>query len=502
MNDDLPNSPEQRNQKLVPPGLEDIPPPDDGDAPTVIPSPSLKSNVEETSSEDQSDKGPSKYDIYRTVTRLMLREYVPRPWKEFPHIFMVLKDQRGIRYYIEVGDQQVVRHIDQQEIYCAVQRYLEEDCQHLKGYYVEKGGLGEIMGLWNSRARAIQPNAIRPVLQKDTNGMTYHRLPWNIAKGSTPLFDELMGRTSNAAALMAFIGSVFVEESDMQQYCVLYGDGDNGKSTLAELLKKCLGPAAHAETVPDKTDKFWLANFEGKRLAQFNDCTKMNFVTSGAFKALTGGDHQKIEHKGKPAYSAKLIAKCMFTTNKRPAISSMKADLKRIMLHEIAPLPPDVKPNKKYEKELWKEAPHILAKCLAKYKELCPDHGRIPMDESDESLKDWVSTVEEDFESAWEANFVKVSSPLAYMLPRAMSDRLNKLFPDKRKQNDFREWMERTHGIKKKTMNAVPGAPKGYQGVGLVYMGHEINTAEIEQKALQGKWGKDHLKAAPAVKPD
>jgi len=207
----------------------------------------------------------------------------------------------------------------------------------------------------------------------------YHKLDFSPKIGKTPVFNEFLSRCSNAEALCAFIWGLFVSKSDRQQYIWIYGDGMNGKSSIGDFLSRCLGPAYMSKnSVNAYNNKNFTSTLVSKRLAVFSDNNAVGFVQSGTFKELTGGDKIEVEFKYEASYSAKLDIKFMFFSNHLPRLSSKKADMRRIILCEAAPIIGDPDPH--YIDKLWEEREGILHKCKEVYNRIVKDNGVIPCD--------------------------------------------------------------------------------------------------------------------------
>lgn len=408
-------------------------------------------------------KKPKKADFYRAVARAVDRErHALLPVFE-EGIFHTIEVSPGVLLPVTDVGEGIVRLVEDDTVANAIMRYVHNKVvpAGFDSYSFEFREAKECFRVWKSLSNPIpKPKMVR---WKDEEGYTYRRLPWPMQTGETPLFDEMMGRTTNADALMAFIGSIFVEQSDRQQYLWVHGQGQNGKGALNLFLNKALGGAYCAQVVPTPGDKFWTSGLLGARLVAFGDCNNTSFVTGGLFKSLTGGDPIRIEMKGKQPFTTELNAKFIFLSNERPRINSEKADMRRLILCEMEQITCEVDPQ--YQKRLWEEGGAFLTKCLHKYALICPTFGQIRCD-NNEALEDWVSTVEEEYETFFQENFE--IDPNGTTVPGQLSNRLTRHFKDWRKEQAFRSWMERRHGVKKKSVRVDGGIVKCYQGVRLI----------------------------------
>ncbi len=322
-------------------------------------------------------KRPPKMEIIRQLAAVM--NGVGLTWPAFPSKFRVLRDKFGEHRYLEEFDEKVLRGVSPQRIIDQITKYVS--LLNKPGTALSPTDVSLAHKHWASFTPSFK-ETIYSVLEKSKPGYTYHRLEFDFINTNSlaeaPLFAEMMARTTNAEALCAFIGSLFIEGSNKQQYAWIYGEGNNGKSSLVRLLKKVMADSARSEAPPGRDDKFWTAGLLDKRLVYFPDCNYGGFITTDLFKRLTGDDDIRIEEKNKPSYSASLSAKYLFLGNEKPVFESKAADLRRVIFCKIDPIEGD--PDPAYESRLWEEAPVVFGYCLNKYHELCPRNGVIPTD--------------------------------------------------------------------------------------------------------------------------
>lgn len=290
--------------------------------------------------------------------------------------------------------------------------------------------------------------------QGDSN-LVMRRIPFALADGPTPLWDELMGRITNSDCLMAWFGSLFVDQSNFQQYVWIHGGGNDGKGSIARFWKKVLAHLYSSQEPPALNDRFWTYGIKDARLVVFEDCNNTSFVTSGFFKSLTGGDWVRGEIKGGAVLSLLIKAKYMFLSNEKPDISSERADNRRIIYCTIAPFAGE--PGNTYEDGLWNEAGAFLHKCLAMYAKLAPGHGLIKPDTT--LIGEVVETNEERFSGFLEANFLR--GPTYRCEPFMLQTLMSKEFKTKRERQQFLAYLERI-GIKKEMTRNEENEPKRY----------------------------------------
>jgi hypothetical protein len=263
------------------------------------------------------------------------------------------------------------------------------------------------------------------------------RIPFERKIGPTPIWDELLGRITNAEAFRIWIGSVLAEDSDMQQYVWLYGQGGEGKGAISRFLARALGHTHSSQQPPNLGDRFWTWGIRNSRLVVFADCNNTKFVTSGLFKSLSGADPVRIEIKG-GAISHQLIkAKYLFLSNEKPDLSSETADKRRIIYCTAQPFYGKIDPC--YQKKLWEEGGYFLSKCLEMYREKCPNGEQINADSCD--IDDVISTNEEIFASFLESNFFV--GPNETCSPIIFNNLIVEKFKTKADQKAFRNYLDR-----------------------------------------------------------
>lgn len=227
----------------------------------------------------------------------------------------------------------------------------------------------------------LDPQAVAMVRFAGDDGLAFSKVDWRPERGSTPRFDDLMGRISpQPETLEAFIGSIFFEQADREQYALIYGDGGDGKGSLLDMLSATLGPGYHSAQAPDAGNKrFWAHSIRGKRLVGMTDFSKMSFLESDIFKAVTGGDIMACEGKNERQTNHRFNTKFMIMTNDEPDFARSRSNVRRVLYYQVEPGERDYR----FKRELVAEAPHIVHRCIEAYRRLCPDHMPIPYAENE-----------------------------------------------------------------------------------------------------------------------
>ena len=318
-----------------------------------------------------------------------------------------------------------------------------------------------------AHALAASPSAVSWQGEAD---VTFHRLPWpraaaGAALDPSPTWDGLIGRMKNAAAFMAFVGSMFAPDADHQQYCWVYGEGQDGKGAINRFLARLFGSAYLSKQVPNKgREHFWAYNLIGKRCVVFPDCNDRRFVTSALFKSLVGRDPLEMEAKGQVAFTALVEAYFLFFSNEKPAVSSQRSDQRRLILCEFDPNHNPIDPD--FESRLWREGGAFIAQCIAAYVAQNPAHGPIATDEA--ANVECADTTEFEFEAVFDAHFVVNRHESAKNLwitgPTLNAVLSHRNIRDTRK-SEFIRWLERQHGIRRGTVMRDNVKHKVYTGL-------------------------------------
>ncbi len=339
-----------------------------------------------------------KIDLHAMIVDAMIYPRENR-WPKFPVKLHRWIDPRGENLvYLEVrGIVHVVadKHID--SLIADYWREIQLDDMSLPTMSAKDAQ--QIRSLWLITAPARYDNFPLITWASDPRP-AHHKLEFDPIPADqivTPLFDELMGRTSNNRALKAFLGSLFDEKSQRQQYVWIYGSGKNGKGALVRCLSNLFGPVYGSEEAPSGDSKHWTMGLLGKRLVVFADCNNAGFVTSGRFKSLTGEDKIRVEIKNGPVLAVDILAKYLFTSNAKPRISSTTADTRRIIYSHVAPA--EILTND-YEERLEKELPAFISACWHEYLLLTNGNPRkeIPTENQDE-----INELAQDSEHEYEA---------------------------------------------------------------------------------------------------
>lgn len=137
------------------------------------------------------------------------------------------------------------------------------------------------------------------------------------------LFYELLSRVvrpEEVAVVEEVLGSLLTPSMEYEKAVILYGEGQNGKSTLSDLILRFLGSQnVNGASLQDLTEnRFAKAGLYGKMANIFPDESGRMIEDSKTFKTLVSGDNVNAEHKGKAAFTFKNRAKLIMSCNEIP----------------------------------------------------------------------------------------------------------------------------------------------------------------------------------------
>lgn len=361
--------------------------------------------------------------------------------------FAVFKTRDGDRVALYINDDDECRKASEAEVVSAILNYCQTTLCHIPEYLFTEREARECAKFWLYSTSPIPEPA--PFKWRSEPGVTFRRIPLELSNGVAPTWDILLSRMTNVDAFIDWIGSLFVPESDRQQYLWIYGEGNDGKGSINRVLSKIFGSAYFAcqPPKPDRTDFWGYYALVGTRLVVFPDCNASGFVKGGYFKSLTGDDPVSVEIKGGAAFTHRPTAKFMFHSNVMPHITSQKSDTRRLIYcsFDTDGMRVDCSADE-FEDRLWAEAGIFIHDCIAWYRKRYPKHGPIKNDATGEAeIAKLASANEEDFELACDSIF-EIGD--GFELPRiVMQDKLRVHFVDKVRRSDFISWLRRTHGV-------------------------------------------------------
>lgn len=405
----------------------------------------------------RKEKKPSRMGTIMAVVHLLRAGALMRN-------FRVMRSSRGKAIPLEVNRDDVVTIIERDDFEDAVLKYAHVG---LGSYDPELTAreANEVWRQWRALEKPIPEEEIIPVAELSQKGLCWHRLPFDIESGPHATFTEMMGRTINARALMAWIGGLFTPGSDRSQYAYIYGEGANGKGRLADALRRCLGQAYRAEEAPEPGNRrFWTSGLVGARLIVLADLDKPGFVNTAFFKSLTGDDAVRVEWKGGAATTVTLQGKFLCLSNSEPALNHSDANSRRAIYAMMHPLPAttNILPAGIYGEMLWMEMPAFLASCKEEWRKHAKT-GRIVM-ETQSLLSDAIANHEASFidiVDRWFEVGVDLEMPAGAMQAILRRERMR----DNRDQPKWFEFLARRYAATRRQMGSGNGRYRAICGL-------------------------------------
>ena len=215
---------------------------------------------------------------------------------------------------------------------------------------------------------------------------------WTGEAAPTPSFDAYLATLTDfdwdtQNLLLQFIGAALsnVRGYRYKKALFLCGEGDTGKSQLKVLTERLLGPNNHAAVdLPDLESQFGASMIYGKRLVGTADMTFVTIRELKTFKTITGGDHIKVEFKGRTGFSYRYNGLLWFCANKPPRFGGDTGlwVFKRIILINCNNVIADADQDHDLIEKLYAERGGIVYKAIMALKETIVNGYRFSESES------------------------------------------------------------------------------------------------------------------------
>lgn len=368
----------------------------------------------------------------------------------FPVVFRVVQQKDGARIrFLEKPNGETLLDIADLGLshiakWCA-NRAVTEKC-----FSLSKDDMKKVLDVWTLEAEPIEmPDIIK---FQHEGGRCLRRLPFTVAHGDSPLFDELLSRMSNRKAVMAYIWSIFERDSYDQQFLWVQGEGQDGKGTLGRWFEKIL-TASNFISMNEfpKSTKYLTHLLIGKRLAFVSDNRDQNLPLKSLFISITGGDLQLAENKWITAFMTKLECKFIIMSNPDPNITREKSILRRLIFARITPPKEMTLTHRQYENGLYSESSAFLSKCRDAYQDLCPNHEQIRSEDNGQ-VEELAANTEAHFDGLFESRFRLGGEIRASQL----AEIVRQLFSTKAERDDFYRYIRQrlnTKPLPDKTLN-------------------------------------------------
>lgn len=177
-------------------------------------------------------------------------------------------------------------------------------------------------------------------LQFNNGILDFHQFPPKFKKASPKYFCHFRlpydyDKTAKCPQFIAFLNDIFEEDQEriklvqeimgaslyyckcMQKLVVFLGDGSNGKSVLASVIKNMLGVDNVSSIALDQLSgsRFAKQNLDKKLLNISSETNPEKLYSTSDLKALTGGDSVEVEKKFQNSYTTEIHAKYILLAN-------------------------------------------------------------------------------------------------------------------------------------------------------------------------------------------
>lgn len=135
------------------------------------------------------------------------------------------------------------------------------------------------------------------------------------------LNEVTMGDEDKICAIQEVFGYCLQSSQDGQKIFVFIGEGKNGKTVTANVLKMLIGPSnCSAVPLENLHDPHATAGMVGKMLNFSMEWKYIEPQAEGVLKAISGGDPVNVNPKNKPLFAAVLPTKIVVISNEPPHI--------------------------------------------------------------------------------------------------------------------------------------------------------------------------------------
>lgn len=168
------------------------------------------------------------------------------------------------------------------------------------------------------------------------------------------------GDTERVAVIQEMFGYCFMLTSELEKFFILHGRGNNGKSTILNVLTLLLGKENTASlTLKQLDDRTMPTAIYGKLANICADLPEMNKVEEGVIKRITSGEAITCDRKYKTSLEFNPMCKLIFGTNTLPRFTDTSMGIWRRMIlipfEYVVPndqIDPSFRTSEKFREEL------------------------------------------------------------------------------------------------------------------------------------------------------
>ena len=206
-----------------------------------------------------------------------------------------------------------------------------------------------------------------------------HKLPYAIAEGEMPAYEELVSKLYEPQERDKFewaIGSIIAGDAkDIQKFIVFYGDRGTGKSSIMDIIEQLFeGYTSHPRFVEvvDPNNSFALESFKDNPLVAIEHDSKLDRIADNSrLNSIVSHEKMMVNEKFKPKYETKFNCFIFIGTNTPIQITDSKSGLLRRLI-DVYPTGDtfDFRHYKRLMKQIKYELGAIAYHCLEKYKKM------------------------------------------------------------------------------------------------------------------------------------
>jgi energy-coupling factor transporter ATP-binding protein EcfA2 len=451
-----------------------------------------KRRQKERRKKQENDIPPLALIVQAVARQMISGDSYPDPFSEK---FVICCPAAGEYIFYKAKENGVLSHVGKEGILDAIEAWVSKNNVHYPELVQSTRFPQMVFSHWRAVAPKIE-GLIKPFKFLGQKGYVLHEASFlpDLMKEYPDLdvmdpevwklhpITEFLSRASNPDALCAFIGSIFYDQSYIQQYLYLHGPGGAGKGTILRLLNSILGPASHSDDLELAGGRFWACSFIGKRLVAFSDSDEKYAMQKAIFKRLTGGDSIRMEIKNGATFNAVLNCKYLINSNYEPVLKMDDADQRRAVVIHVDKV--QSKLSASYEQIVQDpdEARFFVEYCCYKYRTMCMDaegnHLPIPVGEDQlEYIENSDHDIEEEifskfcFKDGGICQSRRLKELLGPKFQRVSNNTISRVLRDRFKCGKFRA-NNYENGIRNQTV---------------YYVGIEVKP--VDTMRIDGTWG-------------
>lgn len=233
-----------------------------------------------------------------------------------------------------------------------------------------------------SLSASIDISEVKNIGRRREEGLFWSRIAFDLEYKLYPtITDHILSKISSKTqkrALMGFIGAMFDNESKLEYFALLNSElGGQGKGTIFRIIDYALGNSASWFNDDTYKDKHWTASIQGSRAIIGSDLNDLDFIKSGWFKSMTGGDKVNYRPMFEKGYSANFTGMFMLGSNKVPDLKMDSAVSRRLIYVQIN------KENAKrvdvdnFKEKVNSEIPSFISDCIETWEAFRDIHGGV-----------------------------------------------------------------------------------------------------------------------------